>query len=213
VAGLRFAVPRTVVQDDLSPPVANAFAATLGRLSAAGAIIVEVPMKEFAQAAEVSPRGALASYEAFSFHRQWVKKQAGEYDPRVLARILAGQTITAAKYKQLLKLRRQFIRTIKAAASNYDAMLIPTVPDTAPTIAEATKDDESYFRWNNRMLRNPSIVNTFDGCALTIPCHEPGSAPVGLMIAGTQNTDRTILTIGNAVEKVVRGTDNKRRVT
>ena len=69
---------------------------------------------------------------------------------------------------------------------------------------EAMKDDESYFRLNNRMLRNPSIVNLFDGCALSIPCHEPGSAPVGLTIAGTQNTDRAILTIGDAVEKVIR---------
>ena len=53
------------------------------------------------------------------------------------------------------------------------------------------------------MLRNPSIVNLFDGCALSIPCHEPGSAPVGLMIAGTQNTDSKILAIGLAVEEVV----------
>jgi aspartyl-tRNA(Asn)/glutamyl-tRNA(Gln) amidotransferase subunit A len=204
VAGLRFAVPTTVVQDDLSPAVANAFAAALSRLSAAGATIIELPMKEFAQAAEVSPRGALASYEAYSFHRQWMKEGADKYDPRVMARIRPGEAITAAKYKDLLQLRTRFIRTINAAASGYDAMLMPTTPDTAPTIAEATKDDENYFRLNGRMLRNPSIVNLFDGCALTIPCHEPGAAPVGMMIAGTQNTDRTILTIGDAVERVVR---------
>jgi aspartyl-tRNA(Asn)/glutamyl-tRNA(Gln) amidotransferase subunit A len=204
VAGLRFAVPTTVVQDDLSPAVANAFAATLTRLSAAGAKIIETPMKEFAQAAEVTPRGALASYEAYSFHRKWIEAAADKYDPRVMARIRPGEAITAGKYKQLLRLRRQFIRTINSAAGAYDAMLMPTTPETAPTIAEATKDDESYFRFNSRMLRNPSIVNLFDGCALTIPCHEPGSAPVGMMIAGIQNADRTILTIGDAVEKVVR---------
>lgn len=204
IAGLRFAVPMTVVQDDLSPAVAHAFAAALSHLSAAGAIIIETPMKEFAQAAEVSPRGALASYEAYSFHRQWMNDGADKYDPRVMARIRPGEAITAAKYKELLQLRKQFIRTISAAAGAYDAMLMPTTPDTAPTIAEATKDDESYFRLNSRMLRNPSIVNLFDGCALTIPCHEPGSAPVGLTIAGTQDTDRTILTIGDAVERLVR---------
>jgi aspartyl-tRNA(Asn)/glutamyl-tRNA(Gln) amidotransferase subunit A len=54
------------------------------------------------------------------------------------------------------------------------------------------------------MLRNPSIVNLFDGCALSVPCQEPGNAPVGLMIAGTQNTDRRILAIGLAVEEVLR---------
>jgi aspartyl-tRNA(Asn)/glutamyl-tRNA(Gln) amidotransferase subunit A len=103
-----------------------------------------------------------------------------------------------------MKLREQFIHTIRAAAAEYDAMLMPTTPETAPTIAEAGKDDETYTRVNLRMLRNPSIVNLFDGCALSIPCHLPGTAPVGMMIAGTQGTDRKILAIGLAVEDVIR---------
>ena len=109
----------------------------------------------------------------------------------------------AANYIDLLQSRQRFIRSINAAASGYDAMLMPTTPETAPTIAEASKDDDSYFRFNGRMLRNPSVINLFDGCALSVPCHEPGNAPVGLMIAGTQNSDRRILAIGLAVEKVV----------
>jgi aspartyl-tRNA(Asn)/glutamyl-tRNA(Gln) amidotransferase subunit A len=201
--GLRFAVPKTVFHDDLSPAVAAAFTAALGRLSAAGATVIELPMAEFAQAAAVNPRGALMSAEAFSWHRQWMKDKAAQYDPRVIARIRPGETITAASYIELLQLRERFVRSINAAASGYDAMLIPATPDTAPTMAEATKDDESYFRLNGRMLRNPAIVNLFDGCALTVPCHDPGTAPVGLMIAGTQNTDRKILAIGLAVEDVV----------
>ena len=51
---------------------------------------------------------------------------------------------------------RALRREINAAASGYDAMLMPTTPDTAPTIAEVGKDDESYFRFNGRMLRNAS---------------------------------------------------------
>jgi aspartyl-tRNA(Asn)/glutamyl-tRNA(Gln) amidotransferase subunit A len=201
--GLRFAVPKTVFQDDLSPAVANAFTTALGRLSAAGAIIVELPMTEFAQAADVNPRGALTSAEAFSWHRQWIKEKAGQYDPRVLARILPGETISAATYNELLQLRERFIQSINVAAIGYDAMLMPTTPDIAPTIVETIKDNESYSRLNGRMLRNPSIVNLFDGCALSIPCHDTGSAPVGLMVAGTQDTDRKILAIGLAVEEVV----------
>ena len=201
--GLRFAVPKTVFQDDLSPAVAKAFAAALGRLSVAGAAIIELPMAEFAQAAAVNPRGALAGAEAFSWHRQWMKDGADKYDPRVIARIRPGEKISAADYIELLELRKRFIRAINSAASGYDAMLMPTTPDTAPTIAETSKDDESYFRLNGRMLRNPAIVNLFDGCALSVPCHDPGSAPVGMMIAGTQNTDRKILAVGLAVEEVV----------
>jgi aspartyl-tRNA(Asn)/glutamyl-tRNA(Gln) amidotransferase subunit A len=201
--GLRFAVPKTVFQSDLSPAVADALTAALGRLSAAGATIVDLPMAEFAQVAAVNP-SALVSAEAYWWHRQWMKDGADKYDPRIIVRIRAGETITAATYIDVMKLREQFIRTISAAAAEYDAMLMPTTPETAPTIAEAGKDDETYARVNLRMLRNPSIVNLFDGCALSIPCHLPGTAPVGMMIAGTQGTDRKILAIGLAVEGVVR---------
>ena len=203
LSGLRCAVPKTVFQADLSADVAASFAKALSRLSEAGARIVELPMAEFAQAAAVNPRGTLTLTEAYAWHRQYMKDGADQYDPRVISRIRVGEKVLAADYLDLIRLRGQFVRTINAAASEYDAMLMPTTPETAPTIAEASKDDESYTRLNLRMLRNPSVVNLFDGCALSVPCHEPGSAPVGLMIAGVQNTDRKILAIGLAAQDVV----------
>jgi aspartyl-tRNA(Asn)/glutamyl-tRNA(Gln) amidotransferase subunit A len=174
------------------------------RESAAGAKIVDLPMAEFAEAAAVNPRGALISAEAYWWHRKWIQDGADKYDPRVIVRIRAGENITAASYIDLIKRREQFIRTINAASAGYEAMLMPTIPQSAPTIAEAGKDDETYLRLNSRMVRNTIVVNLFDGCALSIPCHVPGTPPVGIMIAGTQNTDRKILAIGLAVEEVVR---------
>jgi aspartyl-tRNA(Asn)/glutamyl-tRNA(Gln) amidotransferase subunit A len=203
LSDVRFAVPTTVFLDDLSPPVARAFSAALDRLSAAGARIVEKPFPELEQASVTSPIRALASAEAFAVHREWLKGSAAKYDPRVLVRIRGGAVVTTEKHNELLELRRRFVRAIDDAASGYDAMLMPTTPDTAPTIAETTRDDESYFRINGRMLRNAAIVNLFDGCALSVPCHDPGTAPVGLMIAGRHDSDRQLLSIGLAVEKVV----------
>ena len=201
---LRFAVPTAVFHVDLAADVANAFAAAIARLSKAGATIAELPMKEFEQAAQLSPRGSLPSAEAYWWHRKWLKDGAGKYDPRVLMRILPGEKISAADYIDMLRHRDSFIRTINSAASGYDAMLMPTTPDTAPTITQASANDEDYIRFNSRMLRNTSVVNMFDGCALSVPCHDPGTAPVGMMIAGTQNTDHSILAIGLAVEAVIR---------
>ena len=203
VRGLRFAVPKTVVQNDLSPAVAQAFSAALARLSAAGASIIEVPMTEFAEAASLNPRGALTSVEAYAWHRKWIETGADKYDPRVVARLRPGSSITAAEHEALLKLRERFTQEIAAAMKGYDAMLMPATADTAPTIAEVVKDDDSYFRCNGRMLRNPAIVNLFDGCALSIPCHDPGTAPVGLMIAGIHDTDHHILALGTAMEAIV----------
>jgi aspartyl-tRNA(Asn)/glutamyl-tRNA(Gln) amidotransferase subunit A len=203
--GLRLLVPQTVFQDDLSDAVASAFSGALTRLSAAGATLVEVPVAEFALAATVNPRGAISSAEAYWWHRDWIRDGADEYDPRVIARIRPGESITAADYIEMLQQRQRFIRIIADAASGFDAMLMPTTAETAPTIAETIANDESYFRLNTRMLRNPSNVNLFDGCALSVPCHEPGRAPVGLMIAGTSGADRKILAVGLAVEGLLSG--------
>jgi len=160
-------------------------------------------MAEFAKAPTINPRGMITAAEAFTWHRELIRTGAAKYDPRVLARIKTGETITAPDYLQLQALRRQFIRSINTAAASYDAMLMPTTPDIAPPIAEVLKDDDTYYRINARMLRNPSVVNLFDGCALSVPCHDAGTAPVGLMVASIGNTDHRLLAVGAAVEAVV----------
>ena len=116
--GLRFAVPKTVFQDDLSPAVANAFTAALVVCRSPARPSSSLPMAEFAQAAAVNPGGAITSTEAFSWHRRWLKDRADKYDPRVLFRIRRGETITAADYIEMLRSTR--------AASSARSMPLPT---------------------------------------------------------------------------------------
>jgi aspartyl-tRNA(Asn)/glutamyl-tRNA(Gln) amidotransferase subunit A len=105
----------------------------------------------------------------------------------------------------MLQQRRRFVSEVEAAVRGFDAMLMPTTAETAPTIAEVAASDESYYRLNTRMLRNPSLVNLFDGCALSIPCHRAGEAPVGLMLAGLHGQDHQVLSLGLAIEKLWSG--------
>jgi aspartyl-tRNA(Asn)/glutamyl-tRNA(Gln) amidotransferase subunit A len=79
---------------------------------------------------------------------------------------------------------------------------MPTTPITAPALSDLVPD-EAYVRINALVLRNPSIVNFIDGCAISIPCHEPGTAPVGLSLFGLRNTDRQLLSAAAAVEATV----------
>ncbi|MGA8156091.1 MAG: hypothetical protein WB822_07725, partial [Rhodoplanes sp.] len=50
------------------------------------------------------------------------------------------------------------------------------------------------------VLRNPTVINFLDGCALSLPCHRPGEAPVGLMLARLNGGDDLVLAIGEAIE-------------
>ncbi len=123
-----------------------------------------------------------------------------EYDPRVGKRIVLGKDLSGADYVELGRLRSRAIEEFEAAVAPFDAILMPTVPCTAPTIAEATSSDEEYFRWNGRILRNVGLINFLDGCAVSVPCQESGMAPVGLSVCGVGMSDRWTLAVAAAVE-------------
>ena len=70
-------------------------------------------------------------------------------------------------------------------------------------IADLAASDEAYTKANLLMLRNPSIINFLDGCAVSLPCHRAGEAPVGLSLAGTAGQDQRLLSVALAVENLL----------
>ncbi len=85
---------------------------------------------------------------------------------------------------------------------------MPTVPIVAPTIAALDQDEAAYHQTNLLVLRNPTLVNFLDGCALSLPCHRAGEAPVGLMLARFDGGDDLVLAIaGKRQIGVFRATD------
>jgi aspartyl-tRNA(Asn)/glutamyl-tRNA(Gln) amidotransferase subunit A len=203
VKGLRLLLPRSNVLDDLDPEVGRAFDAALGRLSAAGALIREERVEVFDRQPEYFKNGGFAGAEAYAIHRRW-QDRLGEYDPRIAKRVLFGKEIGVADYIDLGLMRADYMRKVEALAAAYDAMLMPTTPTIAPAIAEVDRSDEDYFRWNFRILRNVGIVNFLDGCAVSVPCHETGAAPVGLSVFGVAMSDRHVLAAAHAIEGALR---------
>jgi len=200
--GLRLLVPRGALLEDLAPEVGRAFEAALRRIAAAGALVEERPVPAFDRQPEYFRHGGYAGAEASAIHRRW-RARLGEYDPRVAKRVLFGEELRAADYVDLGLLRTEYVRTVEALAAPFDAMLMPTSPCVAPTIAEADASDEAYFHWNARILRNVGVVNFLDGCAVSVPCHPPGGAPVGLSVFGPAMSDRRVLAAAAALERVL----------
>ncbi|MBC8054974.1 MAG: amidase [Rhizobiales bacterium] len=195
LAALRLAVPTTLMLDALEPGVALAFERSLATLRAAGAHIEEIPLAALADVpASFSPP------EAWAWHRHLLATRQAEYDPRVAMRIRRGESMSAADYIDLLHARRNWIARIEAASTGFDAMLSPTVPMVAPAIAPLLASDEAFFAVNALLLRNPSIVNMLDGCALSLPCHATGEMPVGLMIWSGALRDDSLLDASLAIE-------------
>ncbi|MDB5773026.1 MAG: amidase [Burkholderia sp.] len=201
LAGLRLAVPGTVMLDALEPHVAASFSAALSRLSAAGAKIIDVPMALLAEAATINK---FSPAEAYAWHRKLIAERESEYDPRVAKRIKLGAAMSAADYIDMHANRRDWIARMEQALAQFDAVISPTVPIVAPPIAELVASEDTFFKANGLLLRNPSIINLLDGCAVSVPCHAEGSLPVGLMISGVAMSDSRILGIARAIESTLQ---------
>ncbi|MDX5627165.1 MULTISPECIES: amidase [unclassified Brenneria] len=201
LAQARFGVPQTLVLDELDDAVAAAFELTLRRLAQAGARIEALPCAAFAELAAINAAGGFTALESWRWHQPLIAGHADEYDPRVLSRIRRGAALGENDRLLLAQQRADWQRRVNAEVQDYDALLMPTVPFIAPTIAELEADDDAYFRINGAALRNPSVINFLDGCALSLPCQPPGDAPVGLMAAGLPLHDDALLGWALSIER------------
>ena len=201
--GLRLGVVQDYVLDDLDSGVAEAFGKALARLSQGGASVSDVRFEALRRLPQINEKGGLVVAEAYAIHRELIARRKADYDPRVASRILRGAGMSAAEYLELLAARAAMIAKSALLAMPYDALLMPTVAMVAPAISPLEADDKLYGRTNLAILRNPSVVNFLDGCALSIPCHQRGAAPVGLMVVGQYGEDRRLLAVGLALEPVL----------
>ncbi|EDP63011.1 Amidase [alpha proteobacterium BAL199] len=204
VAGLRFAVPQSLVLEDLDGTTAQCFEAALSRLSAAGAVITEIPFKELLAISEANAKGGFAAVECYELHSRHVIRAPDLFDPRVVVRIRRAGEQSAVDYITLVRRRAEIQAACNAVTAPFDAVLMPTTARIAPPIAELEASDEAFAKNNILMLRNCSVGNFLDRCAATVPVQEPGSAPVGLMLMGETMGDDALLSVSAAVESVFR---------
>jgi aspartyl-tRNA(Asn)/glutamyl-tRNA(Gln) amidotransferase subunit A len=203
--GLRLAAPQTRVLGDMDATVSRIYGAALTALGKAGVRITDIPLAELDEVAAINRLGGFSSAQAYTWHRQLIAQKGALYDPRVLVRIMGGKEQNATDYIEFTRARADLIARVAAVSRHYDALVMPTTPIIAPPLAPlaAREADNAYRAANLLVLRNPSLVNLLDCCAISVPCHRPGEAPVGLTLVGERGADRTLFAIAAAVEKVV----------
>src|SRR6266481_3034901 len=197
IEAMRLGVPQSYVLDGLAPEVANAFAAACTALSRAGARVVDIPLIELAELPAINAAGGFAPIEAYAWHEPLLARRGDDYDQRVRGRIERASGMSAVDYIRLQAARADLTERIAARTAGFDALLMPTVAITAPPIA-AFERDEDYRRLNALLLRNTSVINFLDCCAVTVPIQTAGP-PVGLMIVGEHGADGHLLGVGRGI--------------
>lgn len=201
---LRLLIPEGVVMQDLDPEVEKAFNQAIERLEAAGVTVARQPVEAIERSVDMFFNRNTVIYEAWQLHRELMESHGDEYDPYVYQRVLSGKGISRAeqntRYAEKADIVKQFGQTMKTLA--VDALIYPTVACIPPKVAE-TNDPDNIGKVNLRCLRNTSSVNYVDGCAISLPCHEPHSAPVGMMLSSVNGDDDRLLDIADTISTLI----------
>jgi aspartyl-tRNA(Asn)/glutamyl-tRNA(Gln) amidotransferase subunit A len=107
--------------------------------------------------------------------------------------------VSPADYAAMIRERARLVAAMDARLNGLDALLMPSTAMVAPTIAEVA-DTKVFGVCNAAMLRNTSIGNFFDLCAITAPV--PAPLPVGLMLNMRNGEDHRLFDVGAAVAQL-----------
>jgi aspartyl-tRNA(Asn)/glutamyl-tRNA(Gln) amidotransferase subunit A len=198
---LRLVIPGARVMQGLDTEVQSAFERAVETLAAAGASIREAPLALLDRCDDFFLQRPLVVREVWDHHRDMLARHLNEYDPFVGLRMQSGADVSDAEQQARYADRRQLVAEFERefAGLEADALLYPTVACVPPPIA-ATEDVEPARLINLRCLRNTATVNYFDGCAISLPCHDAGAAPVGLMLSAANGMDKALYRVAAAVE-------------
>jgi aspartyl-tRNA(Asn)/glutamyl-tRNA(Gln) amidotransferase subunit A len=204
LAGLRFAIPRQFVMDELDDTVARAFDRACKALSAKGVSVETIDLPQLLELPAINAKGGFAASEAYAWHQKLIARRGKDYDPIIHPRILRGREMSAANYIDLLAARADLQKRVSAVTANYDAVIMPSCAIVAPTKEEISTPD-GFTRKNLLLLRNTTVGNFLDRCAISLPCHAAGELPVGFMLMGEAMADKRVLAMARSVAPVVRG--------
>ena len=204
LSGLRFGVLQGMPFEGIDQTVSAAWSDALARFGKAVVRLGDGRIPLIDDMVQVNAKGGLAPAESFSIHRERLARNGDGVDPNIRMRIERGGTIAAADYIWMVQARRRLVRAMDERLASLDALILPTTPIVAPTIAEVASPDV-FGRKNALLLRNTNLVNFFDLCAISLPLPRTGGLSCGLMLVGRNGQDRRLFSIAAAVESLVAG--------
>jgi aspartyl-tRNA(Asn)/glutamyl-tRNA(Gln) amidotransferase subunit A len=192
---LRVGVPRGYFFDDLDPEVALAMEHALRGIGTVVAEIKEVRL-------DVPTDRTLQAAEAYAYHAENVAKSPELYQAETVRRIRNGEAVTAAEYIRHHRELDEARRSIGQAFAHVDVLVTPTMPTSAPTIAELKADPEALRPAELKLLRNTRPFNVWGLPAISLPCgFTQAGLPIGLQIAGPHWHEDLVLRLAHAYEQ------------
>ena len=202
---LKLVRPLPFFFDYLDGDTASAFNRVLGKLEKAGATIQERSIADMRLAA--STQFVTLASEGCQANWHLLTSAGDRIGEDVRVRLEIGQFIAAIDYINAQRLRRQLRDNMIAALKPGEVFVLPTLP-----IVPVEKGVR-FVDFGGRKIPTPGAMTRLTGPfnfsglpALSLPCDEwvPG-LPFSLQLAGRPGADLGVLSVGLAVEEILRG--------
>jgi len=223
VSGLKLGLPKEYFGDGIDPAVRARVMASVEKLAAAGAEIVEIslPHTEYAVATYyvIAPAEAssnLSRFDGIRYGRRtanpadldelYRRSREEGFGPEVKRRIILGTYVLSSGYHDAYYKRAQQVRTLirgdfEAAFQKVDAILSPVAPTAARKLGEFAGDPlHEYLSDIFTLSTNLAGICGISVPAGTIPSGTGTELPVGLQILGPHFGEAKLLQIAKAAE-------------
>jgi aspartyl-tRNA(Asn)/glutamyl-tRNA(Gln) amidotransferase subunit A len=202
VKGARIAFCETVFFDQVDSEVEQAVRETGRVLQSLGAHVDSMVVPEVAEVVASGKRALVIPAEACAVNQKWLDDHFDELDPVISHRMMTGRSLSAPDYygirRQWDALRERVLRTLR----DVEALILPTTMIPAKPLESVDASLESYREYNVTYLRNTSVGNILNFCAVSVPCGFTSQGlPIGLMIYAKPFQEEVALRVAQAYEQ------------
>ena len=181
---------------------AGAAPEALAALDAVAAALQATQQVELPEAARArAAASVITAAEGAALHMERLRTRAGDFDPEVRDRLIAGALIPAVSVVQAQKFRRWYRDAVLRLFDNVDAILAPATPCVAPAIGQRTfvlNGKETLLRPNMGVYTQP--ISFIGLPVVVVPVPVAGGLPIGVQIIAAPWREEVALRIAHQLE-------------
>ena len=212
VKGMKIGIPRDYLGEGLDPEVKDAILAAAKVLEEKGAIVeefdlslVEYAIPAYYVIASAEASSNLARFEGVKYgyrtpeyeglHNMFKKTRSEGFGPEVKRRIMLGSFVLSsgyydAYYLKALRTKALIKQAFDKAFAQYDVILGPAAPTTAPKLGDSLSDPIKMYLGDIYTIS----VNLAGLPGISVPCGvDSKGLPVGLQLIGDCFKEKNIL--------------------
>jgi amidase len=130
--------------------------------------------------------------EAWLTDGPMIEKYHPPLGPGVKERFAWSKAVTDAQFEQALAFRKTLRQSVADLLDSDGVILMPTMPDCAPLIAQ---DESGLEDYRNRAIRLLCLAGLCGFPQISLPLAKSQGAPLGLSLLGPAGSDRSLVAL------------------